>query len=161
MTLPDVNASSAPEVQGTLMGFDYGPTHIGVAIGQTVTHTATALTSLNAKAAKPDWEGITRLIENWQPAALVVGEPLNMDGTEQPMTSRARRFSRQLHGRFALPVFLADERLSSREARSRLPRGADPRDDHAVAAQIILETWLGNEGHLGSTNEHPGESRQR
>ena len=143
---PAAPPPAAVQIQGTLMAFDYGPSHVGIAIGQTVTHTASPLASVQARHARPDWPSIARLIDTWQPVALVVGEPLNMDGTEQPMTRRARRFSRQLQGRFGLPVFLADERLSSREARSRLDPGADPRDDHAVAAQVILETWFCDNG---------------
>jgi putative Holliday junction resolvase len=82
-------------------------------------------------------------LQTWQPDALIVGLPLNMDGTEQKVTRRARRFGEQLLDRYKLPVHLVDERLTTREARDRLAcEGRAGRDDHPIAAQIILESWL-------------------
>jgi putative Holliday junction resolvase len=127
----------------TLLAFDYGEKHIGVAVGQTLTATANPLESLRVTGARPDWMAISRIIETWQPDALVVGLPLNMDGSEQSLTARARRFANQLHGRYRLPVHLADERLTTREARDRLAsQGRAGDQDHPVAAQIILEGWF-------------------
>ena len=127
----------------TVLGFDYGLRHIGVAVGQTVTGTATPVGSIDHRGSRPDWDAIARLVTAWGPDALVVGDPLNMDGTEQPITRAARRFARQLQGRFHLPVHSADERLSTREAHARLgPRRRRLGDDHPVAAQVVLETWL-------------------
>ena len=127
----------------TLICFDFGEKRIGAAIGQTVTRTATPLETIRVRGTRPDWPAIDRLIAAWSPDALVVGLPLNMDGTEQWITTRARRFADRLHGRSGLPVHLADERLSTREAWNRLVesgtrrRGPDP-----IAAQVILEGWL-------------------
>ncbi len=127
----------------TLLGFDYGHKRIGVAVGQTLTATATPLTTVRVTAAEPDWAGIGELIETWQPDALVVGIPLNMDGTEQATTRTAREFGRELARRFRLPVHSADERLSTVEARRRLVEaGRHALDEDPVAAQIILEAWL-------------------
>jgi putative Holliday junction resolvase len=128
---------------GTLLAFDYGPRKIGVAVGQTVTNTATPLTTLRTARDRPDWDGIARLIDTWQPEALVVGLPFDLDDREAELAPQARRFARRLHGRFRLPVHLADERLTSREAR-RLTRGRiGPIEElDAVAATLILETWL-------------------
>jgi len=129
---------------GAVLGFDYGVRKIGVAVGQTVTRTATPLQTLRTRDQRPDWDAITRLIAEWQPEALVVGLPYEMDDTEAPVAVRARRFARQLEGRYRLPVHLADERLTTREAISQL--GRDARRDalrvDAVAARLILETWL-------------------
>jgi putative Holliday junction resolvase len=127
----------------TFIGFDYGPAKIGIACGQTLTGTATPLTTLRRVSDKPDWEGIGRLIETWQPAALIVGLPFNMDGTETDIAVRARRFARQLEGRFHLPVYLVDERLTSIEAK-RLAAGKIKKIEEldAIAAKLILETWL-------------------
>ena len=128
---------------GTLLGFDYGTRKIGVAVGQTLTGTATPLETLLAVKQKPDWTRITQLIEEWQPEALVVGLPLDVDDSETDATSPARRFSRQLEGRFGLKVHLADERFTSFEARDRLGHKAKNVEDYdAVAAKLILETWL-------------------
>ncbi len=127
----------------TLLAFDYGERHIGVAVGQTLTSTAAALQSVDVRASGPDWGTIAGLVGEWQPDALVVGLPLNMDGTEQPMTHAARRFGNRLKERFRLPVHTADERLTTREAVERLAaRGKPGADNNPVAAQIILENWL-------------------
>ena len=127
----------------TLLAFDYGEKHIGVAVGQTLTGTANPLESIRVTRSHPDWAAISRIVNTWQPDALVVGLPLNMDGTEQTLTRRARRFANQLLGRYRLPMHLVDERLTTREARNRLAcAGRAGADDHPVAAQIILESWL-------------------
>ena len=122
-----------------LLCFDYGEKRIGVAVGQTITGTASPLETVNMIKKKPDWESITRLINTWQPVSLVVGVPLTMQGARQEMTEAASRFIRQLNGRYHLPVYGIDERLSSYEAKQRLGSSwnVDP-----VAAQAILETWL-------------------
>ena len=127
----------------TLLAFDYGEKNIGVAVGQTLTGTANPLETIRVAGSSPDWDAISRMVKTWKPDALVVGLPLNMDGTEQKVTRRARRFSDQLSGRYRLPVHLVDERLTTREARDRLAaEGRAGSDDHPVAAQIILESWL-------------------
>ena len=103
-------------VDGTVLAFDYGDQYIGVAVGQTLTASAQALAVLHSRDGIPDWARIQHLLAEWQPCALVVGLPLTMDGHEQPVTQKAKRFGRQLEGRYNLPVYFADERLSSREA---------------------------------------------
>ena len=133
--------------KGTLLGFDYGTRKIGVAVGQTLTRTATPLETLRQVNQKPDWERIGELIDEWQPEALVVGLPLDVDDSETDATEPARRFSRQLEGRFKLKVYMADERFTSFEARERLGHKAKRIEEYdAVAAKLILETWL-NERH--------------
>lgn len=137
----------------TLLAFDFGLKRIGVAVGQTQTRSANPLQTIAVKQARPDWTAISKLIETWNPDALVVGLPLNMDGTEQDMTLHARRFGLQLEGRFGLPVHLVDERLTTREARTRLtPKPGSGNGADAVAAQIILEDWF-------SAERSPGEER--
>ncbi len=127
----------------TLLGFDYGPAKIGVAVGQTMTGTASPLETLRAIQQNPDWDGITRLISAWEPQELVVGLPFNMDDTEAEPADKARRFARQLEGRYHLKVHLVDERLTSIEAKNRLPRKPKNIEElDAIAAQLILETWL-------------------
>ena len=128
---------------GTLLGFDYGSRKIGVAVGQTVTGTATALETLQLVNHRPDWKRIESLISEWRPQALVVGLPLDVDDSETDATQPALRFSRQLEGRFHIKVYLADERFSFFEARDRLGHKAKRLEDYdAVAAKLILETWL-------------------
>jgi len=129
----------------TLLGFDYGEKRTGVAVGQSLTLTATGLTTLHSKQQKIDWPAIEALIKEWQPDALVVGIPVHMDGTEQPMTLAARKFSRQLHGRFQLPVFEAEERLTSAEAEQSLGNNQDKAAIDQEAARIILQSWLNSQ----------------
>jgi len=127
----------------TLLGFDYGTAKIGVAVGQTLTATASPLATLRAVQQRPDWDAIARLIADWQPSALVVGLPYNMDDSEAEVAPRARRFARQLEGRYQLPVHLVDERLTSKEAATRLGRKPKRFEElDALAAKLILETWL-------------------
>ncbi|PVF14200.1 Holliday junction resolvase RuvX, partial [Yersinia pestis] len=120
---------------------------IGVAIGQEVTGTARALTAFKAQDGTPDWQQVEKLLKEWQPNLVVVGLPLNMDGTEQPLTARARRFANRLHGRFGVQVALQDERLSTVEARANLfdrggYRALDKGSVDAASAVIILESWF-------------------
>ena len=127
----------------TLLGFDYGTAKIGVAVGQTLTGTAKPLETLRAVRNKPDWQNIERLIETWQPEALVVGLPFQMDDKEAEIADRAKRFSRQLSGRFGLQVHLVDERLTSREACNQAGKHVKRIEQlDAIAATLILETWL-------------------
>ena len=139
----------------TFLAFDYGERLIGVAVGQSVTGTASPLATIVVRDGQPDWAAIDRLVAAWRPDALVVGEPLHLDGRTQSMTRRACRFRHTLANRLGLPVYAADERLTTVEARAELAaRGAfrgkeaDRRHalDHPVAARIILESWLGEGG---------------
>ena len=133
--------SRSPVLQ-TLLGFDFGRQRIGVATGQTITGTATALVTLETRDGQPDWDSISELVDTWQPDALVVGLPLHADGSDSASTTAARRFMRQLEGRYHLPVFGMDERLSSHTATGTgdaLHSGMD-----AAAARIILQDWLDN-----------------
>jgi len=131
----------------TVLGFDFGTKHIGVAVGQSITKTARSLIALKADDGEPDWKEIKKLIVEWEPDALIVGRPLNMDGTEQLMTHKAADFAEKLFERFQLPVYLHDERLSTVEARSELfnqggYRALKKSAIDAMAAQLILEAWL-------------------
>ena len=129
---------------GAYLGFDYGTKRIGVAVGQEITRTATGVVTLHAVNNKPDWSGIAHLLEEWQPVALVVGLPLNMDDSENPRTGLVRRFCNQLRERFKLPVHTMDERLSTIEAQRLLAQSGSKRDRDSdkLAAQLILQSWL-------------------
>jgi putative Holliday junction resolvase len=133
-------------VEGTIIAFDYGSRYLGVAVGQTVTGNARALSHLKMVDGGPPWDSIEALLQEWQPKLVVVGLPLNMDGTESEMSHRARRFANRLNGRFGVNVDHQDERLSSFEAKSQLSRGSGDRERGGVvdslAAVVILEHWL-------------------
>lgn len=133
----------------TLLSFDFGTKSIGVAIGQQLTGTARPLAALKANDGVPDWNKIEALLKEWQPERVVVGLPLNMDGTEQPLTARARKFANRLHGRFGVQVDLHDERLSTVEARAELFerggfRALSKGSVDSLSAVIILESWFEN-----------------
>jgi putative Holliday junction resolvase len=135
----------------TILCFDYGTKSIGVAVGSELTGSATLLTALKAKDGIPDWLQIERLIKEWQPQLLLVGLPLNMDGSEQEFTARTRKFANRLHGRFGLPVTFHDERLSTADARSRLfadggYRNLSKDKVDSLSAQIIFEGWYEQQG---------------
>jgi putative holliday junction resolvase len=131
--------------EGTVLAFDFGTQRIGVAIGEGLLGQARALTTIDSPANDARFTAIARLIAEWQPARLVVGLPLALDGTEHEMTARSRRFAHQLEGRYRLPVELVDERLTSVEAERGLKPGRDKaakaRID-AEAARIILQDWF-------------------
>ena len=133
----------------TALGFDFGLKRIGVAVGQSVTGSASPLGVAVVRGGEPDWAAIGRLIVEWRPASLVVGLPYNMDLSEQEMTGHARRFADELAQRFPLPVHTVDERLSSREAEAQLKerrqqgrRRVSREDIDGAAACVILESWF-------------------
>lgn len=129
------------------LGFDFGYKRIGVAVGQRLTCSASPLSTITAKLGIPDWGVIEKLIAQWRPDALIVGIPTCIDGGELYTTAAARRFAKQLRKRFALPVHLVDERLTTKEARSHLfeqggYRKMKQTEVDGIAACIILEQWL-------------------
>lgn len=130
-----------------LLAFDFGMKRIGVAVGQSVTETARPLITLSAKNGQPDWTSVTPLIKKWRPDALIVGIPLNMDGSDQPITQEARSFANALKEQYNLPVFEMDERLTTKDARERLfneggYKALQSGQVDQVAAQIILQNWF-------------------
>jgi putative Holliday junction resolvase len=138
----------------TYLAFDYGEKYIGVAVGSSHSRLAEPVTTLRGSAKNPDWVGISKLIEEWCPHALVVGLPLNMDGSDNPVTRAARTFGQRLKERYNLPVHMVDERLSTLAARDILNEAGVPMRRHKsrldkVAAQTILQAFL---------NELPGET---
>jgi putative Holliday junction resolvase len=137
------------------LGFDWGTGWIGVACGQTQTHTASEMTPLRAKNGIPNWQDIDELVEQWKPAGFVVGIPYNMDGSDSEMTVRANKFRKRLHGRYGLPANGIDERLSTKEAMQHLSSQpmtlskARKAKVDSIAAQIILQSWLNEQLHHG------------
>lgn len=130
-----------------ILGFDFGLRCIGVAFGQMITHSTKPLSVLSANKGEPDWKQIQALIQEWRPQILLVGLPLNMDGTEQPLTDLARQFAAKLQAHSTLPIELVDERLSTREAKNRVfeqggYRALQKQRMDAIAATLIIETWM-------------------
>ncbi|MBT3725476.1 MAG: Holliday junction resolvase RuvX [Gammaproteobacteria bacterium] len=129
-----------------VIGFDFGTSWIGTAIGQTLTNTASPLQGVRVINNKPDWQSIEKIIKTWQPEKLIVGLPTSMRDIESPMTEKAKRFSRQLEGRFHIKTELVDERLTTREAWQIVEESAhkkvEKEDIDCIAAVLITETWL-------------------
>jgi putative Holliday junction resolvase len=134
-----------------ILAFDFGLRRIGVACGDTISRSASALQAVPSGAAGPHWETVGSLLRDWQPDMVVVGLPYNVDGSESSMTGAARSFAAELTRRYTLEVDLVDERYSSLEAEARLASARDSglrrrrvakSDIDAAAACIILERWF-------------------
>ncbi|HHE9505579.1 TPA: Holliday junction resolvase RuvX [Haemophilus influenzae] len=131
----------------TALAFDFGTKSIGCAIGQSITGTAQALPAFKAQDGIPNWEAIEKCLKEWKPDVVIVGLPLNMDGTEQNLTLLARKFANRLQGRFGVNVHLQDERLTTTQARSEIfERGGfkalKKGKIDGVSACLILESWF-------------------
>jgi putative Holliday junction resolvase len=118
------------------LAFDYGQKRVGVATGNSFTRQAQALRTVAAEG-EARFEQIGKLIQEWQPDALVIGVPFHPDGQPHENTLRARKFGRQLHGRFGLPVHEVDERYSTTEAQAFGARDLD-----AASAAILLQQYF-------------------
>ncbi|MEM0910649.1 MAG: Holliday junction resolvase RuvX [Pseudomonadota bacterium] len=132
-----------------VLAFDFGTSSIGVAIGQTITGTASPLAALPAKQGIPDWQTVESLLGEWQPNAIVVGLPLNMDGSEQDITVRSRKFANRMRNLSRKPVYQFDERLSTVEAKARLfelggVKKLSKEKVDSVSACLIFESWFAN-----------------
>jgi putative Holliday junction resolvase len=136
--------------KGTYLGFDFGNKKIGAAVGQTITATASPLQTIRSINQNPDWDIISKLIQEWRPEGLVVGISRQADGSDNPITPRMLKFCRQLEGRYQLPVYQQDETLSTFEAKQilfdeiRLSATKLWEVQDQLAAQLILQTWLNN-----------------
>ena len=140
----------------SFLAFDFGTRRVGVASGNTLLQRATPLKTISVDG-DARFAAIARLLAEWGPDALVVGVPFHPDGAEHENTLKARRFARQLHGRFGLPVHEVDERYTTTEA---LADGAGDRntDADAAAAAIILEQYLRHLRHLAAQAEEHTEA---
>lgn len=145
--MPDTTVS---QVQ-TVMGLDFGIAKMGIALGNTLTQTAQPLMQFKMDNGKPNWDELINLITQWQVSTIVIGLPLNMDGTESELGNRAKKFARRLNHQLEMahipcPIVLADERLTSREAKNLaweyglIKKPTDPID--SIASAIMLGSWL-------------------
>lgn len=133
-----------------VLGFDVGARRIGVAVGSVLSGGARELAVVDVHDGRIDWLRIERLLREWQPDRLLVGDPRTLDGGDQPARQAAHRFAREAAARFALPVALIDERRSSIEAAQRFARARasgekrrrDAQQLDAMAAAVIVERWL-------------------
>ena len=134
----------------TVLGFDVGARRIGVAVGNAVSATARDLAVVAMRDDIADWPAIDKLLREWRPDALVIGDPRTLADGDQPSRQRARRFARDAFARYRLPVRMVDERSSSIEAAQRFAdaraagarKRVDARNLDALAAAVIVERWL-------------------
>ena len=134
----------------TVLVFDFGLQRTGVAVGNTIVGTASAIETLQSVNSKPNWQGITKLIDEWKPAQLVVGMPKQLDGTDTPLNDKIIKFCNQLNGRYNLPVAQANEQFTSIEAGRRLKevrqagrkKKVSKEDVDQLSAVIIFENWF-------------------
>ena len=135
---------------GTVMAFDFGEKHIGIAEGDLQLGLAHPLATVSDVLTERRFDSIAKLIEEWQPVLLVVGLPTHADGTEHELTRLSRRFARRLEGRFNIKTALVDERYTSITASTALREAGvkgkkqNPLLDQ-VAAQQILQSYF--DGH--------------
>lgn len=150
-TYPFPRAAMSSTREATVLAFDFGTRRIGVAIGNTLLRRARPLATIEGEANEVRFAAIAALIGEWQPDELVVGVPVHADGAPHAVTMRAKRFSRQLAGRFGLPVVEVDERYTTQAAQAQLDAaGKAGRDGRArrdqVAAQLILQAHFDERG---------------
>lgn len=131
----------------TVLGIDYGLKRIGIASGQTITGSATPITTLEQNNGSPDWDALEQLITQWKPQALIVGIPYYLDGKENDMTKIVEAFCLELEQRFPIPVFKINEALSSYEAEQTLKKNTkigkhNKHEIDKMAAAIIVQNWL-------------------
>jgi len=146
MTTETSNTDKAPT---SLLGFDFGTKSIGVATGQMITATAQPLSAIKATDGIPNWDTVEQVIKDWKPDVVVVGLPLNMDGSEQDITQRAKKFGNRLNGRFGVKIAFQDERLTTASAKEFIfERGGykalEKGKIDSVSAALILESWMEN-----------------
>lgn len=134
------------------LAFDFGMKSIGVAVGQSLTGTASPLAALKARDGIPNWDVLAELVEQWDPSEMLVGLPLNMDGSEQEITSNVKRFANRLQHKYKRKVHLHDERLSTVDAKERLfalggyKKLTKDKVD-SVSACLIYESWVLNDNY--------------
>jgi len=129
------------------LAFDYGLKNIGLAYGTDIGKRATELAPLKARDGIPDWNKVEQLLTEYQPHKVIIGLPLNMDGSVSELSQRASKFGNRIHGRFGVAIELMDERLSSFEAKEEA-RAAGHNGDYgknpidSIAARLILQSWF-------------------
>lgn len=122
------------------LAFDFGTKRIGLAVGQSITKTATPLTSIISYNGTPNWQQLDKIVKEWQPTSLIVGLALQPDGKDSPTSLKARHLGKLLQQKYQLSVHYIEERLTSVAAKERVTD--NQKDLDALAAAIILESWM-------------------
>ena len=144
MLIKENHYQSGKQKEGNVLGFDFGQKRIGIAVGNNISKTARALTTIDSLSNNQKFEVIQKIIEEWQPVSIVVGVPFNVDGSEHRITNLSKKFAKQLEQKYSLPTHLIDERYTSIEASHEIK---DKKIDlkkkklliDQIAAKIILQ----------------------
>lgn len=147
MLSPQNHYSSHNQIEGNIIGFDFGQKRIGVAIGNNISKSAQALITIESASSNQKFEAIQKIMDEWQPVSIVVGVPFNVDGSEHKVTNLCKNFAKQLEQKYALPIHLIDERYTSIEAGYEIQdKKIDPKKKKLlidqIAAKIILQSYL-------------------
>lgn len=140
MSNKDLHKDKAKDSAKQILAFDFGTKHIGIAVGQNISESAKGLCQIKANDGIPDWQDIDSIVTDWRPDLLLIGLPLNMDGSMSPIAHRAKKFANRLHDRYGLPCQLVDERLSSYEVKQRY--SIKNQEIDSLAAAVILRSWF-------------------
>jgi putative Holliday junction resolvase len=116
MLINENHHQSGKQKEGNIIGFDFGQKRIGVAIGNNISKSAQALITIESTSSNQKFEVIQKIMDEWQPVSIVVGVPFNVDGSEHKVTNLCKKFAKQLEQKYALPIYLIDERYTSIEA---------------------------------------------
>ena len=124
-----------------IVAFDFGTKKIGVAVGQTATYTSSPLQVILNKDDKVNWNEINKLLNEWKPELIIVGKPLNMDGTDSEIMKQVERFYQKLKKIYDTNFEYIDERLTTFEARQIL-EDTNINNVYANAAKILIDNWF-------------------
>ena len=124
-----------------IIAFDYGEKKIGVAVGQTSTNTSSPLKIIFNKDNKTNWISISSLLDEWKPDLILLGKPLNMDGSESEIMKKVEKFYKELKSIYDADIEFVDERLTTFEAREILKNEKQDNVD-AHAAKILIDNWF-------------------
>ena len=124
-----------------IVAFDFGTKKIGVAVGQTATYTSSPLQVILNKDDKVNWNEISTLLNEWKPELIIVGKPLNMDGTDSEIMKQVERFYQKLKKIYDTNYEYIDERLTTFEARQIL-EDTNINNVDANAAKILIDNWF-------------------
>ena len=147
MLIKENHYQSGKQKEGNVLGFDFGQKRIGIAVGNNISKTARALTTIDSLSNNQKFEAIQKIIEEWQPVSIVVGVPFNVDGSEHRITNLSKKFAKQLEQKYSLPTHLIDERYTSIEASHEIKdkkiylKKKKLLIDQ-IAAKIILQSYL-------------------
>ena len=124
-----------------IVAFDFGTKKIGVAVGQTATYTSSPLQVILNKDDKLNWNEISTLLNEWKPELIIIGKPLNMDGTDSEIMKQVERFYQKLKKIYDTNYEYIDERLTTFEARQIL-EDTNINNVDANAAKILIDNWF-------------------